>query len=148
MNAVAVNLQQTVAHHQAVLAFVLKALVKTGNGRCDDFAVHRAGQRNQQNEKTGQKVHGDAANQNQKPPRAAGSGERTRGDRAVVAVLTLHHARAANWQKPQKIPRFSKLVRPQRRAHANPELINAHAAALGGDQMTAFVYQNEHAERQ
>ena len=66
----------------------------------------------------------------------------------AFAVLALHDARAAERQQLQAVHRAVIFVLENGRAHADPEFIDLHAAALGGDKMAEFMHDDQHAEGQ
>ena len=66
----------------------------------------------------------------------------------TFTVLALHDARAAERQQLQAVHRAMIFVLENGRAHADPEFIDLHAAALGGDKMAEFMHDDQHAEGQ
>ena len=66
----------------------------------------------------------------------------------TFTVLALHDARAADRQQLQAVHRAVIFVLENGRAHADPEFIDLHAAALGGDKMAEFMHDDQHAEGQ
>ena len=134
-----VALLQTALEHRAALA-------DARNGRGDKAVLARRLHREQQDDKADEKIHQRTCCDDEDAAAKACPAE---GVLALAfAVLALHDARAAERQQLQAVHRAVIFVLENGRAHADPEFIDLHAAALGGDKMAEFMHDDQHAEGQ
>ena len=143
--AEAVDAQDFVALLHAALQH-RAARVDAPDGRNDVAAASGRLHRKHQNEQTDGEIHQRTCRHDED------AAAQTRLAEGVLvftfAVLALHDARAADRQQLQAVHRAMIFVLENGRAQADPEFIDLHAAALGGDKMAEFMHDDQHAEGQ